>query len=133
MNAEQFANLREAQVKVEVVSVTELEHQGRDRTLLYGYTGDRDTFHVYLKDRKICVTAYKNHYGREPDEVRLTASDDHLKFYNIPSGHVYPSACDEQFCRLLLSKGYSLSFRSFEEREEKPFHGKLIEDLSEAR
>lgn len=132
MNAEQFAKIREVRAQVELVSVTELEHQSKDRTLLFGCTGEGDTFHVYLKDRKICVTAYKNHYGREPDEVRLTASDDHVKLHNIPGGHVYPSACDEQFCRLLITKGYGLNFRSFEEREEKEFHGKLIEELEQA-
>lgn len=129
MNADQYAELRSFCAGPKVLSASDLDNPDQGRTLLYGYTGDSDTFHVYLKGKLIHVTIYKNHYGRSPDDVRFTASHECLDLNDIPGGHIYPAACDAQFCRLAINNGHGFSFAGFEAREDKPFHGKLIEDL----
>lgn len=52
MNKEEYGYIIDLQLKgVSPVDVYDLDNKN-DRTLLYGYTCDRDTFHVYIKDMK---------------------------------------------------------------------------------
>ena len=45
----------------------------KDRTLLYGYTCDRKTFHVYLKDKEIHTVLYDISYdGKIPKPINMT-------------------------------------------------------------
>lgn len=50
----------------------------------------------------------------------------------IPDKRLYPAACDEEACRLLLRAGASLPFTTFDDRDTKegPFVGSLVTDLA---
>lgn len=125
MNAQEYKSMMEFIRGPKVVSLSEVD-PGRERTLMYGYTGVSETFHLYVKDGQFHLYIYRNHYGKSPDEVRFAVSYDELPIGFLPHGHIYPSASDAEFCKLVLQKGHTLSIAPFEERPETAFHGKLI-------
>lgn len=128
MNKEDFKDLR---VKTDhnvyqLVGVDELQDKS-DRTLIWGYTCDRDSFHVYLKDEKLFAVTYK--FGG--DILNLVEGTHIPAVSALPDKRVYPEACDLEFCNLLLSKGAEPPFTTFnDERPYKQFHGKLVENLN---
>lgn len=82
------------------VHIDEISDQN-DRTLLYGYTVDRDTFHVYIQDGEIHRLIYA--YGGEPishiSGSELAATD--LQ----PNKRAYPEWTDFEFALLLKTRG----------------------------
>lgn len=84
------------------------------RTLMYGYTIERKTFHVYLNTEgyiKCIVYGYDNdvEYTHVEDENGIEME------YLIPDKRAYPEACDFEFCNLLQSKGMSIPFTTYNE------------------
>ena len=108
-----------------LVKVSELKNKS-DRTLLYGYTRERNTIHVYLRDGFINVFRYT--YNK--DELWYDVGKQiKLDSYLIPNKRLYPECCDKEFCELIFSKGIelSMSFTTFnEKRENKVFYGDTI-------
>jgi hypothetical protein len=101
-----------------------------DRTLLYGYTCDRDTFHVYLKDGLLHRIIYSrknliSHEFGESIDVELL----------IPNKRTYPETCDFDFCmKLEVISDHGVTFTTYNsEREEKQFHGEVAEDLEKLK
>jgi hypothetical protein len=93
-----------------------------NRTLLYGYNIERDTWHVYLKDGVIVTVIY----GRDCQPKKVDVIDDH-DF--IPGKRLYPDRCDLEFCRLLRGRGIDLPFTSFVDNVPEPdsgFHGFIL-------
>jgi len=97
-----------------------------DRTLLYGYTCDRDTFHVYLKDGLLHRIIYSrknliSHEFGDSIDVELL----------IPNKRTYPETCDFYFCmKLEVMSEHGITFTTYNgEREVKQFHGKVAEDF----
>lgn len=77
-----------------------------DRTLLYGYTCDRKTFHVYLKDKEIHTVFYDISYEeKDPNPIKMAEVHVMSNRDYIPDKRLYPEACDYQFCKLLLASG----------------------------
>jgi hypothetical protein len=104
-----------------------------DRTLLYGYTCARDTWHVYLKNKRIVVVKYNNEYSRGtaiPKNMTYINVKSNLGF--VPDKRLYPERCDYEFCLLLKSKGIELPFTSWNDEvtETKTYYGFTIEDTS---
>ena len=106
-----------------VITINDLEDKS-DRTLLFGYTCERLTWHVYIKDEKIYAVIY-NH----------PSSKDHFKKeipipYNvcyIPDKRLYPERCDFEFCKLLKEWGYDLPFTTWTENVlMRDYYGLLI-------
>lgn len=97
--------------------------EGReDRTLLYGYTTERATFHVYLRDRVI----YKKIYGLADCAWECREDDIEIDEHYVPNKRLYPEACDFEFCKLLRQRGVSLPFTTWSDtREKKQFYGEL--------
>lgn len=135
MNADQYANLRTlineklegCPTSREMISVSELNNPTQDRTLLWGYTCERDSFHVYLKDGQIHKALYKF-----PNKLLFCTSGESMPCSSMaPDKRAYPAACDEQFAQLMVEKNQHVSYTTFDEREDIPFHGKLIEELEE--
>jgi hypothetical protein len=130
MNIDAYNKLRELMQKskeVQRIHVDELNNPDQDRTLLYGFTCERETFHVYLKDRQIHRVIYTR------DGILNSISNDEVQVdLMAPDKRAYPAACDEQFCLLMHYKGQYVSYTTFEPRENIPFHGKLIEELKAA-
>lgn len=131
MNIDAYNKLRELMNKgdqKQLIHVDELNNPDQDRTLLFGYTCERETFHVYLKDRQIHRVIYK-HDGTLLSSISNVEVQVDLM---APDKRTYPAACDEQFCLLMHYKGQYVSYTTFEPRENIPFHGKLIEELVSA-
>lgn len=122
MKKEQLIALQFSQPTI--CRVSELTDQ-TDRTLLYGYTLERYTWHVYLKDGAIHVYVYRNSFkGDEVLRYEVCGPEVHLNSVNlIPSKRLYPECCDYEFCQILVDKDVHLPFTSWSDREPKKFYG----------
>jgi hypothetical protein len=98
----------------------------KDRTLIYGYDTDRNTFHVYLKDEIIYVVKYT--FSKEV----ILYVDEGVMFSNngyVPNKRIYPACCDAEFCMRLKKEGVYLPFTTFEDRPEEDFYGYTWEEI----
>jgi hypothetical protein len=111
--------------KMYTIHVEELNNPDQDRTLLHGFTIDRHTFHVYLKDRQIHRVIYNQ--GKVIDHISGLELDVGRM---APDKRTYPDACDEQFCLLMHYKNQHVTYTTFDPtRQPAQFHGKLLEEL----
>jgi hypothetical protein len=112
------------------------------RTLLFGYTVERHTWHVYLDaDGILYRVVYQETTSGTPLLIEASAGSSAGCSRNdeyVPNKRLYPESCDLEFCRLLTAKGVSLPFTSHNpaahaQRLEKHrgFAGRLLEELSE--
>jgi hypothetical protein len=122
MKIEEYNRLKELKnVKQKVIDKDFLMPYLADRTLLYGYTCDRNTWHVYIKDCIIHKVIYR--YDTEPVEYEVNDNTDF-----IPDKRLYPEMCDYKFCLILQRLGYELPFTAWnDERLEQQYYGKIIE------
>lgn len=108
-----------------------------NKTLLYGYTCNRDTFHVYVKDQQIYVVVYNTEYSRGtpiPKNMRqVTVKSNHDY---VPDKRLYPERCDYNFCKMLKEHGVELPFTVWSEPVEiaqddprYPYYGFTLEDV----
>lgn len=105
--------------EINILSVEDLKNKD-DRTLLYGFTCDRDTWHVYLKSGKIFCVKYP--YKGTPSLVSICKNEDF-----VPNKRLYPERCDFEFCKLLKEKGINLPFTKWQELPEtKGFYGEIL-------
>ena len=113
------------------IGVSDLEPFVKDRTLLYGYTCERNTFHVYIKDKQIHTVIYDMDYSQNisrPKNMREVVVK--LNTDYIPDKRLYPERCDYVFCKMLKEKGISLPFTIWhDDIEEKTFYGFILEDV----
>lgn len=112
-------------VEESIICAEDLKPHLKNRTLLYGYTCDRATFHVYLKDEKIHIVVYFNDYSsgvvkpKDMFEVIATSNKDF-----VPDKRLYPEACDYHFCKLLKLRNIHLPFTTWNEnRAEQDYYG----------
>lgn len=114
----------------ELISVKDLLNT-KDRTLLYGYTCARETFHVYLKNNEIHTVMYNNDYSgdyKKPKDMRELTIKSNYDY--VPDKRLYPEACDYEFCKLLKERGINLPFTTFnEERIFQDYYGLTLEDI----
>lgn len=91
------------------------------RTLIYGYTCARDTFHVYLAEDGIHWVLYSAHglllqHKHEGQGIALADC--------VPDKRVYPETCDYDFCTMLKRAGVNIPFTNWnDDRPVKAFHG----------
>jgi hypothetical protein len=146
MNRDEYKTLTTSSpAKNAVITADQLLNR-MPRTLIYGYTLERHTFHVYLGlDEAIHVLVYKDvsddpetgaarylildHAG--PGGRQLESNREFL-----PSKRAYPESCDFEFCKVLRGVELYPSFTTFtddadEPRNEKfyPFAGKTAHPL----
>jgi len=109
------------------VHVTDLEDQ-TPRTLLYGYTCERDTFHVYLGQDGLL---HKVVYGY--DKLLLVHAQGTCLLMQdcVPDKRVYPHASDMAFCVLLARAGIAVPYTTFRDDEPQQFYGELRDALVE--
>ena len=114
--------------KESVLCADDLKPHLKYRTLLYGYTCENETFHVYLKDGKIHAVAYFNDYSDDtvkPKNMREIKIENNRDF--IPDKRLYPEACDYHFCKLLKLRDIHLPFTTWnEKRAKKDFYGFVL-------
>lgn len=128
MNKEEYEKIIDLQFKDNPPIKAEDLFNTIDRTLLYGYTCDRDTFHVYVKDMKIHAVTYRTGYeNNAPNfmkEISINANDDY-----IPNKRLYPETCDYEFCKKLKELGCHLPFTIWSDgRPEAQFYRFVLED-----
>jgi len=87
-----------------------------DRTLLYGYTLERQTVHVYIKDREV----HYFEYDLNGDTLfHKSGKFDYLDEL-IPSKRAYPESTDPEFLSILVKNGLDNCFTTYDqERYEK--------------
>lgn len=88
MKKEEFEKLSEIKKSEDLITVKDLVNK-KDRTLLYGYTCSRETFHVYLKNLEIHTIIYQMDYlTNKPINMREILVEDNYKY--IPDKRLYP-------------------------------------------
>lgn len=125
MTPDELTILREFEPSYVIVVGRDLENQ-ENRTLLYGYTVDRETFHVYLRDgeiytvieRKIHDTPNKpSEFRRELEQIQVGQNENY-----VPNKRIYPEYSDFEFCHLLMRGGIErLSFLGFNQESSDRF------------
>lgn len=101
---------------------------GSDRTLLFGYTCNRESWHVYLRNRLIHLYVYTGFPGQDP--VRYEALEAWDVRELIPDKRVYPESTDAGFARAVRRMGIPVPYLLFDDerwsrRAHKLFHGEV--------
>lgn len=106
----------------------------RPRTLIYGYTLERHSFHLYLDDEcRLQRVIYDHH-----DVLLEACSENSLAWHDCrPDKRAYPESCDLEFCRTLELAGYLMPFTKFDpdrarKLQDAPFHGKQRHEFNDA-
>lgn len=121
MNKDQLLMLNDVeQIQEYLLTSFDLSNQN-DRTLLYGYDVDRNTWHIYLYRSQIYAVMYYLQDG-EVSEMKVAVNDDY-----VPNKRLYPERCDFEFCKLLKRYKVSLPFTNWSDGvEAKVYYGKLL-------
>lgn len=129
MNQKEYEQLQDIENAPAVISVDMLSagREGKEGTLLWGYTCERESFHVYLKDGKLHRIIYRTSERKilsyESGTV-LEASMLH------PSKRIYPEATSFDFARALIEAGEQPSMTRFDEdRPPADWYGMTYEEL----
>jgi hypothetical protein len=125
MNVAEFSHLETIGSAIESVSIADLDNL-TNRTLLYGYTCKRETWHVFLFEREIHRLVYDE--TETPDRPVIVTRDHAVTWRRskdlIPDKRLYSEACDFEFCALLKKRGLILPFTKFSaKRKPRQFHG----------
>lgn len=120
MNEQQYEALKQISAVADpLITLNDLKNI-TPRTLLYGYTSERDTWHVYISEEgEIKTVCYSGAEG-EIVNVDVTSNSQY-----IPSKRLYAECCDFEFCSLLKQRSYYLSFTNENfGREVKTYYGR---------
>lgn len=98
------------------------------RTLAYGFTTDRETFHAYLAEDGNVVRVIYDHDGLLVDIK--TEVDGLLMTECVPNKRMYPERCDFEFCQLLMARQVYLPFTMYKMLAQEAWYGKKLEDLN---
>ncbi len=110
MDYKQYEELKNLERKL-TISARDLNDLS-PRTLLYGFTCERYTHHVYIKDEQVHLLVYST-----------TNTGNHTIIYRngeidisslIPDKRLYPESCELEFCKQLKMLGYYLPFTTFD-------------------
>lgn len=116
MNREDFEDLSSPLKATQIHSRSFLsEGEAPMRTLLYGYTCGRDTFHVYLKDGLI----HRLVYSTAGNEITIVEYD-YFRAWDahrlVPDKRVYPDSTDLLMARLLKDAGIDVPYLPFDDK-----------------
>ncbi|WP_239220487.1 hypothetical protein [Streptomyces sp. OfavH-34-F] len=105
------------------------EIHGPERTLAYGFTSDKGTWHCYLDGANIHVLVYRRSTN---SVVSHLASPTWNVAELAPDKRVYPESVDAEFARLLLERGQDLPYTRFDDKRHAPvaeltFHGAVYD------
>lgn len=107
MKRNEYIQLMNIEEDVDIITVNHLKNKF-DRTLLYGYDCDRNTYHVYLKDENIYVVRYNS--CNILTRLKVSSNEDY-----VPNKRVYPQYSDFEFCKLLIEKDIYIPFLEYNE------------------
>lgn len=91
----------------EVATVTAVDNTVK--TLLYGYTTERDTHHVYQKNGVLHFVVYNGKHKLVDHRYGRELSIDGI----VPNKRLYPESCDFDFCLRLKRLGVDLPFSTY--------------------
>ncbi|WP_087865313.1 hypothetical protein [Comamonas thiooxydans] len=124
MKKSELTKLEKRAVSGGIVDASMLKNKS-PRTLIYGFETNRETRHIYLSEAGELVDVTYNH-----NKVLLREVRGSLDLHEcVPSKRAYPSACDYEFCALMLKRGVKVVFTTFDPRPEIQYHGALSESL----
>jgi hypothetical protein len=128
MNQAEYDNFIKAKQASRYLRGCDLQNK-TPRTLIYGYTCDRHTFHVYLDGNGLL-----NRVIYDSDRFLVSHADESaaLEASNYsPEKRAYPEACDLEFCQLLSQSGVEIPFTAFsEDRKAADWYGLRLEELT---
>lgn len=104
MTKQELEQLIEQAVATPMVSISELP-KGFEGTLLYGYTCERHTFHVYVKDEVIHAVTY----NFDEEIIIHTSGKEVYAGSCFPDKRVYRQPTHFFFMELLAKKGFTPS------------------------
>jgi hypothetical protein len=108
-----------------LIRVSELKNK-TPRTLVYGYTLDRSSFHVYLDSEGLL---HRRIYKKETKRNEHISATEVESYKIVPSKRTYPECCDFEFAMLMGYKSVDLNFTTFNPNiKPQQFHG-LTADL----
>lgn len=131
LTEDDIQSLRMITNKKPVFHVSMLSDQS-SRTLLWGYTVERHSFHVYLADG----LAHLLIYDHDQTIIRHLSGDSIPFDELVPSKRAYPEACDYEFCSLVQRyHEYGVPFTTYDYRAKEhrgagPYFGKKAEELN---
>ena len=121
MTAAEYKKLTEITPRVRLITAHDLTDKS-GRTLLYGYTIEKLSWHVYLNYEEIIKTVIYEGHGGEVKQLNPECNEQY-----IPSKRLYPSKCDFEFCNLLKEAGVHLPFTTFDKMHmPDTCHGRLL-------
>jgi hypothetical protein len=126
MTADEFTELIKDRDQEPLVYVSDFD--GPDRTLLFGYTCDRTTFHVYLRDGLIWRLEY---HATSLMPLHHASADSFRAVDLVPNKRVYAEATDFQMAQRLQALGVPVAYREFsgfrwEYYKDLPFAGEIV-------
>lgn len=125
MNKDQMELLEKCAVRNPVIKVGMLE-DWTPRTLMYGYTCERHTFHLYLDSSRKFQKVVYDHDGILLEHFQGPAIEAEQC---VPDKRLYPENCDFEFSRLVKVAGVHLPFTTYDENRIRQWPGKKLEDL----
>lgn len=138
MNADEAEAYREFQKRggdEPRISVVEVDPDKGNRTLLFGYTVERDTFHVYLLDGTLHRVIYRGGAtGREGAVLDHVAGESLGVNALYPNKRAYPESTELAFVTLLSTRHeYDVALLPFDAEREarvsgRAFHGLVVDD-----
>lgn len=132
MNRDAYTLITTSSPRPATVHVADLG-PGPDHTLLYGYTCDRESWHVYLENDMINWVKYWD-LGESGELINSGSADTWVAEELVPNKRVYPEFTDYAFACDLRDAGVEVSYRRFsEERYQlsrtRRFHGMRLSDF----
>ena len=133
MRKEWFEKLNQIdEEKYKIITADDLRPYLYDKTLMYGFTCERKTFHVYVKNGEIYVVTYNNDYST--DKVRPKNMEQIVVNSNydyVPDKRLYPERCEYHFCKMLKEKGVHLPFTTwnYDVDNNCKYYGFTLEDM----
>lgn len=130
MTHDQYLELQVLSAQPRVVCGHMLTDQ-TNRTLVYGYTCERHTFHVYLEQGELTRVIY-DHDGLCLSVLKEIHGQGIPAASCLPDKRAYPERCDNEFAQRLLSLGSMLPFTTWPKEPVEPaaFYGKKFQELS---
>lgn len=110
MNKDQHASLFHINRDLSL-RATDLTEHYTNRTLLYGYDGERNTHHVYLQDGLIHLHTYNFKKETLSHEARATWMTPEVL---VPSKRTYPEPTAYDFAVELKKRGIYIAFANFD-------------------
>lgn len=131
MNKAEFHVLTVQSTKAKPLVAAALLYDKTPRTLLWGFTCDRNSFHVYMAEDGI----HKLVYSEDGQVLEHKHESQQLSPGEcVPDKRLYPEACDFGLCSILQDYGISLPFTTWAgNRTTMRWYGLTLDEAQKAK